>query len=242
MKMTTNAPSQYLQYLVVGNGKVAKHFTHYFELLGIHFSQWDRRLPLSDLYSKLETCTHVLVLISDKALIPFIETHFHSSSKPITHFSGSLDIPGAFSAHPLQTFTEDLYSLEDYQRIPFVLTEGVEFKNILPGLPNPSFHIPAGAKSHYHALCVMGGNFTTLLWQHVFAEFAKLGLPSEIAWPYMDKVIQNLKFNNQQALTGPIQRRDALTIKKNIEALNQDSYQDIYRAFVKAHYPEGLSQ
>ena len=37
------------------------------------------------------------------------------------------------------------------------------------------------------------------------------------------------------ALTGPLARGDTGTIDLNLEALEGDSYQDVYRAFLRAH-------
>ena len=47
-------------------------------------------------------------------------------------------------AHPLMTFGLDLYDLTTYRSIPFILDSGgTPFHELLPGLPNPSFTIPA---------------------------------------------------------------------------------------------------
>jgi predicted short-subunit dehydrogenase-like oxidoreductase (DUF2520 family) len=148
-----------------------------------------------------------------------------------------LSTPLAESAHPLMSFAkEQTYSLETYAKIPFVLESGRKtFEEILPGLHNPHFTIEGAQKTLYHALCVMSGNFTTLLWQKAFLDFeSKLGLQREILLPYLDQITANLKSDLQSALTGPIARGDNSTIRKHLETLGPDPYAGVYRAIVKA--------
>ena len=78
------------------------------------------------------------------------------------------------------TFGLDLYDLATYRSIPFVLDSGrTPFHDLLPGLPNRSFTIPADDRPYYHALCVMAGNFSTLLWLKLFDELeGRFGIPA----------------------------------------------------------------
>jgi predicted short-subunit dehydrogenase-like oxidoreductase (DUF2520 family) len=88
-------------------------------------------------------------------------------------------------------------------------------------------------KSLYHSLCVLSGNFTTMLWQKVFQDFQdKLKLEPELLLPYMEQTFENLNLNWVDALTGPLARKDDATIEKNIHALEGDLYQNVYRSFV----------
>lgn len=156
------------------------------------------------------------------------------------HFSGALVTPLAFGAHPLMTFGPDLYSLEKYKSIPFVVEEGTaEFSQLLPGLPNRHVLLKPEQKALYHALCVMGGNFTCLLWQKVFDRFAQdFGFAPDVAFPYMQQQMENLMLDYKSALTGPLARGDQATIEKNLAALAGDPFEDVYRAFVSAYERE----
>jgi predicted short-subunit dehydrogenase-like oxidoreductase (DUF2520 family) len=109
---------------------------------------------------------------------------------------------------------------------------------ILPGLSNPSFALDPAQKTIYHALCVMSGNFTTMLWEKAFAEFdAKLGLPREALLPYLGQICGNLAegVNGKSVLTGPLVRNDLGTIAKHVQALEGDPFQDVYESFVAAY-------
>lgn len=225
-------------YLMIGNGRLARHFQHYFSLLDLTFNTWHRGQPFEDLHPKTKIASHILVLISDQAIETFIKTHLPASAT-IIHCSGSLVTESAYGAHPLMTFGTRLYDLNTYQSIPFIIDDNApDFGELLPGLPNPHQRLDRALKAKYHALCVLSGNFTCMLWQKLFQDFAKeLNLTPELAHPYLQQQMQNLMIDPQTALTGPLVRGDQATIAKNIKALNQDPIQDIYKSFVK-YYQE----
>jgi predicted short-subunit dehydrogenase-like oxidoreductase (DUF2520 family) len=112
-----------------------------------------------------------------------------------------------------------------------------KFPEVFPQLENPHFEIETSKKPLYHSLCVMSGNFTTLLWNKVFESFKeKLDLPPEVLIPYMQKITENLKDhltkNLSTPLSGPLQRKDIKTIQSNLDALKEDDYLEVYKSFV----------
>jgi len=225
-------------YLIIGSGRVAKHFQCYLDLLHLPFQSWSRQdNTVQELLSFAEQCSPILLLISDQAIAEFLERHPFLKSKTLLHFSGSLTVAGVHSAHPLMTFAPGSYDLETYQKIPFILSEeSPAFSLLLPGLPNASYRISEQLRPYYHALCVLSGNFTALLWQKFFKEIEeRFQLPRELAHPYLKQVLQNLLRGSQQALTGPLARNDQKTISANLQALENDSFQQIYQAFVDAY-------
>jgi predicted short-subunit dehydrogenase-like oxidoreductase (DUF2520 family) len=143
----------------------------------------------------------------------------------------------AEGAHPLMTFDDSVYELDAYRAIPFILDAGgTPFEELLPGLPNPSFVISAAERPFYHALCVMAGSFSTILWLKLFEEFQqRLGIPPSAARAYLAQVTANLMRDPDRALTGPLSRRDAQTIAANLQALEGDPFHAIYSAFVRAY-------
>jgi predicted short-subunit dehydrogenase-like oxidoreductase (DUF2520 family) len=147
--------------------------------------------------------------------------------------------PLAATAHPLMTFSNELYDHETYRRIPFVCGRGgVGFAALFPELPNPSFVIDPRDMPRYHALCTMAGNFTTLLWAKAFEDFeGRLRLPRETLYPYLERVAANLAASSAP-LTGPLARGDLATVGRHLEALDGDPYGEVYRAFVAAHGTE----
>ena len=147
------------------------------------------------------------------------------SGKIVVHFSGALVIPGLLDAHPLMTFAEDLYDLQTYRSMAFVTSS--DETEILPGFKNHFYKISKEQKPLYHALCVASGNFTTLLWQKMKSGLGEMGIPFEAAHPYLQQITKNLISNPDAALTGPIARKDFVTLKKNEQALAGDDFQKI---------------
>ena len=177
------------------------------------------------------------MLISDHAIEPFIEKHPFIQDKTLIHCSGCLQTPLAFSAHPLSTFGYHLYTLETYKKIAFITeTKQPPLTQLLPGLPNASYPVDPHAKPFYHALCVLSGNFTTLLWQKMFNELeATFSIPKQAAYPYLQQITKNLIDNPDSALTGPLARGDHKTIAQNLKALEDDPFQAVYLAFKQAY-------
>lgn len=224
------------RYLIVGDGQVARHFRHYFSMLGLSTFTWSRRarLPLADV---VPDATHVLLLISDRAIASFYQSHAGIlQNKICLHFSGSLRLDSIVSAHPLMTFAGDFFPEATYRSVPFILNQNeVVFQELLPGLPNPHFYIPSAAASYYHALCVMANNFTTLLWSKAMKEFQRRwGLPQEVLFPILRQTCAAIESSRGEALSGPIARQDWATIEANMAALSEDPYLSIYDAFVNS--------
>lgn len=224
-------------YLLIGNGRLARHFQRYLSYLNLANSMWDRTQTLDELKKKTSSATHILVLISDAAIEPFITKHFTTVSGNIIHCSGSLNTSLAFGAHPLFTFNDRLYDLATYQQIPFVIDDDApSFDQLFPGLTNQAVRLPKKLKSKYHALCVMSSNFTCLLWQKLFSSFEhELKIPAVLAQPLLLQQTKNLHDSPREALTGPLARGDAITIANNLAALNQDPFQLVYKSFIDCY-------
>ncbi|MGM0600497.1 MAG: DUF2520 domain-containing protein [Candidatus Rifleibacteriota bacterium] len=217
-------------YAIVGNGKVAGHIRRYFSFLGVPYRNWP--------HESTDECEIVLVLISDSAIENFIVNNRNkfSGKRSFVHFSGSLYSKHAIGLHPLMTFNDkpESYSLETYKNIVFVGEKGnPAFSDIFPDLPNRYVEIEAEKKPLYHALCVISGNFTSILWQEVIKAFKDLQLPPNILNPYMNQIFENLAKSPSNSLTGPLDRKDEKTIKSNLAALEGMPLENIYQAFLK---------
>ncbi len=222
-------------YLVIGRGRLSRHFQNYLRLESIDFEQWDRSslVSLGDVLGRVRT---VLLLISDDAIEAFLDRHVGQQPNVWVHCSGSLTTPLADGAHPLMSFGDDLYDLATYREIPFVCEIGRRpFPDLLPELVNPHTMIDPVSKPLYHALCSLGGNFTTLLWQKVFSESeTTLGIDRSFFYPYLEQVARNL-MSCSAPLTGPLLRGDDQTIDRHLRALAGDPFEAVYRAFVAAY-------
>lgn len=229
-------------YLIVGSGRMAQHMQRYLDLLHLRYQVWTRKTnTFNELLTASQHCAPILLLIKDAAIAEFIEQHPFLQGLRLVHFSGQVSIPGIFSAHPLMTFGPSGYELALYQQIPFILAAGSpELPMLLPGLANPYYFIPDQQRTYYHALCVLSGNFTTLLWQKMFNEMEqRFDIPPEKIHPYLQQIIANVIACPQQALTGPLVRNDQQTIAAHLAALQGDDYQVVYQAFVKAYSNRG---
>jgi len=219
-------------YTIVGDGKVARHFTCYFQQLGIKFNCWTRKNPSQTLQQKVADADIILLLISDDAIDSFIKNNSCLDNNTLIHFSGSLSLNNAIGCHPLMTFAQNLYDLETYQNIPFVCDDGVDFAALFPQLTNQSFNIAKTDKAYYHALCVMAGNFTQTLMRETSNQLNhELKLPDSILFPYLLQNTKNFINNPDNSATGPIQRNDFTTVMKNLHALQDNPLEGIYQSF-----------
>lgn len=220
------------QYLIIGRGRVARHFLHYLSLLKIPCAQWDRTKKDSRLLELAAGATHALLLVSDGAIEAVAR---RTPAKMRVHFSGSLTTPLAQGAHPLMTFGETLYTLEEYKKIPFVVDKDApDFAKLLPGLPNPHVRLSPELKAKYHALCVLAGNAGCMLWQKLFSSLEKeFGIPASTAHPYLQKQTENLIADYKTALTGPFARGDQETIARNLKALEGDPFHAVYKSIAE---------
>ncbi|MGB5488694.1 MAG: DUF2520 domain-containing protein [Lysobacterales bacterium] len=239
-----------INYAIVGGGRLAHHFSEYFRLLEIPHSCWTRdrwspfnTLNLPDAEQRLKKTVgdadRVLLLVPDNAIIAVLKEYPFLHEKQLIHCSGSVTIPGVAGAHPLMTFADRLYELDTYQKVPFIVETGPGFAQLFPALPNPHFEMNAEDKSRYHAMCVMAGNFSQLLWKAVSDRFEQqFDLPSETLHPYLKQVAENFIQSPASALTGPLTRNDQQTIDRNLSSLDGDPLQDVYAAFVDFYQHE----
>lgn len=224
------------KYVIVGDGNVASHICYYFECLKLDFEQWSRKEDISRLNNLLDNATHVLVSIKDDQIERFIEKNLSNrlDSLVIIHFSGALSIENAIGAHPLQSFPDKgLYTPEEYKSIPFIIdNKDIEFSKLLPGLPNPNFSIDKEAKPYYHAMCVLANNVTALIWKKFCTEMeSRFNINKIHLIPYLDKTFKNIK-QDHHAISGPISRRDNVTLQKDLEALKDDDFYNFFKTIV----------
>lgn len=220
---------------IIGKGRLARHLCHYLHLLGHPFTAWDRS-QISPAEVTLTHCQRVFLAISDDQILPFITQNPWLEKKICLHGSGSLYTPLAHGIHPLMSFTPALYDLETYRSLPFVLeSTSPPLSQLLPELPNPSFSVFPEDKPLYHALCVLCGNGTSLLWNKAMTlGEEKFGIHRQSWLPYLKRICENLE-HPSSSLTGPLARGDQQTLKRNHAALEGDHYQHVFSALCQAH-------
>ena len=227
--------------LLLGRGRLALHFKYM--LKDTSLLAWDRSQSPHQLQEKALLASHILLAVSDSAIESLAEqlrTYLISKDeKPVLiHFSGAHNFQGLEDAHPLMSFGPTLYAPEIYEQFTFVTSGEKRFEDLFPTLKNPHVKIRPEQKSRYHALCVLGGNFTVLLMQEMLKGFRELHIETSNSAPYMQKIFENLLQNPQAALTGPLVRRDISTLQQNLSALKGHPYAPVYRSMVEAYSPE----
>lgn len=219
-------------YLVIGNGRLAKHLIHYLNLLKLPCFNWHYRnhhyskLTLSEYIQAIlnETGTsqqslRIILAIKDSAINQFIKDNLYNVNN-LYHCSGALETEHAIRIHPLMTFSNDYYNLDFYQSIPLITCSDKDVEQLLPDLPNKIYKINREHVGLYHALCVIAGNFSQILWQTTNNELEKkLELPKDILENYLRQATENFIRSPDTCLTGPLARNDNETINKNLSAL-----------------------
>jgi 2-dehydropantoate 2-reductase len=219
--------------LLVGRGRIARHFQFYLKETAHEVLLWDRSQSEASLLEKIKSASVVALAISDSAIENFY--HQFKSFNPRAqwlHFSGALEVSGVISCHPLMSFGFELYSLEFYEKILLVSTNTKQLHESLD-LTNPMLQLSTEEKPRYHALCVLAGNFSQLLWQKFLQEAAALRLPSSALELYAKQSLTNIFEDPASALTGPLVRGDLKTQAQNLLALKDDPFQEVYLAFQK---------
>ncbi len=223
-----------MNYLLIGDGRLSRHFQFYFSQLGLRYKVWSRHsnIPLQEL---VRWCDVLLLAIGDDQIADFIENNkLTSTGKALVHFSGAQFIEGTVGLHPLMTFGPELYEGAFYAKVPFV-TDADEstIRRLFPKMRNPVYKIKASQKALYHAYCVAAGNFPQILWSEVRRGLQQdIGLPPETMTPFLQTTMNNFLKYGDSALTGPLVRGDNKTQVRNLDALHGSPLQDLYFAFI----------
>jgi len=234
-------------YGFVGDGRLSRHWRHYFSSLGIHWKLWSRRLLRSGgppAAQALEECDVILLAVSDDAVGGVLAElrNTNLADRRFVHFCGGRSFDGAWGAHPLMSFGPTLYEPAFYRGIP-VFAEADErhpdavtrFRTLFPSLPNPCFELRLEDKAYYHALCALAGGMTAVLWREFFSAMStRFGAPREALATYPRRILENVLASGNGALTGPVARGDTGTIEAHLDALEGSPLGTVYRAFIAA--------
>lgn len=217
--------------LIVGSGRLAKHWSHYLTLLQIPFINWSRQ---SQTILQDDGYTHIFLAVSDSAISEIVSLYPWMQSRHTAHFSGANYYDGLYGMHPLMTFADRLYDLSTYTQIPLAIDFDKEKYTSFAFLPNPIWILSPTDKAKYHALCVMGGNFPQILWQLLESHITAMGIPSNAWKTYIQTATQNYLLDSN-SLTGPMVRQDTATIQKNLNSLANTNLEPLYESFVRAY-------
>ena len=234
-------------YGFVGDGRLSRHWRHYFSSLGIHWKLWSRRLARAEGLGAAEAladCDVILLAVADDAVEPMLGQLRAEGlgTRTFVHFCGGRSFDGAWGAHPLMSFGATLYEPGFYREIPIfaeadaaLADAPARFTALFPALPNPCFALRAEDKAYYHALCALAGGMTAVLWREFFAAMAaQFGASREDLACYPRRIIENVLASADGALTGPVARGDTGTIRAHLKALDGSPLGFVYEAFIAA--------
>lgn len=228
-----------IQYLLIGDGRLAGHLKYYLAEQGLPFLSWSRGAQsrggptLPELLKHLTPNDKILLAIRDDALSDFYRENLKSFGGDIVHFSGSFTHPVLVGLHPLASFHREMFSPDFYPTILFVSEVGRPgFKDIFPALPNPTVAIPPEQKPLYHALCSLAANLSQFVWAECYENLhALFGISEGELRPFLVATFNNL-MRNPKALTGPLTRGDFETVHQHDDALEDHLLHGLYRSFV----------
>lgn len=223
--------------LLVGLGRLSRHLIYWNSLQKspVRILNWNRQSHTIEELNLLSKKADLVWLgISDSALVSFFEQHLSQLQKPIVHFSGALHDKRMISAHPFMSFPIELMAEDVYPKIHFALTGSDSLQKALPGFQNSFSLLDEKQKALYHALCVVTGNFPQFLWTESLDGFEKLQIPPAAVETYIKQITENFIRLKENALTGPLVRKDQVTLEKNLNALENSKLKKIYEAFTGA--------
>ncbi len=160
--------------------------------------------------------------------------------KKVIHMSGAggLDLlegarrEGAHvaSIHPLQSFPDIETAVKNIPGSTFGVTADAEIEGwcveLVKNLGGVPFTVSDADKPLYHAAASMACNYLVTLMHMALETYRSMGLPRDEAMkavrPLVTATLSNIETNGPiQALTGPIARGDAGTIRKHLSALKE---------------------
>jgi len=243
--------------LLLGSGKLSRHLHFYFsqqlkipvvmlswrdcvkQSENFSFDQNGRSLTYADgVQHKFNTQKFSLCFLlgKDGELFDQFQWLTNKGARlPLVHCSGRVVISGVSAWHPLGSFSEYLFPLEDYSRIPFIGDElACPLSQLMPKLRNQSFIVPRADRELYHSLCVFSSNLSAILWAHVLKRAEdEMKLPKELFEFLLRSSGSNVLKAGHGGVTGPIARGDRVSIDRNLAALNSSSERDVYRAVAR---------
>ncbi len=156
----------------------------------------------------------------------------HTSGAHSSDILASASLNGAYplSFHPLQTFANPDAGI---QNLPgsFITVEGHEealpiARQLVEDLGCKSLEIPTASKPLYHAAACIACNYLTTLLEEALRVMEAAGVRREdglpALYPLIEGTLNNIKrVGPTRALTGPIARGDASTVKIHLSALER---------------------
>lgn len=233
-------------YLIFGPGRVGTSMASYLQHLGhsvVLIGRTEADTGQNRCAKLIQEADIIGVALPDDDLSAWYD-HWAEivAGKTVIHFSGALTIDGMNSFHPLYSFPKTTLPVVKMEKIAFACpVDGPNFNVVFPNAPNPHFEISDHDRARYHALAVLTGNLASYIWNEAAQELSNLTNepPEKIFESYLRGVIDRFVESPTSSLTGPIARKDVLTVEKNLDGLSGNpNLKKLYDAFLTTAWPE----
>lgn len=215
----------------------------------------------------IEDSDVLFLTVPDRQITPVYEglRQYGLAGKQLCHCSGAMSAGEAFpglegtgaagySIHPLFPVSSKDESYRDLEGAFFCL-EGddahlMQWKTLLESLHLRVQIIPADAKVRYHAACAIASNLYCALVQTSLELLEECGFTKPLALEALAPLMRSnlnriLQVGPTDALTGPVERNDAGTVKKHVACIPPGTEQALYCAasaklvdMAKVRHPE----
>src|SRR2546425_7411030 len=210
----------------------------------------------------------VILAVRDDAIRPLAEALARAgairSDQVVLHLSGAQGqealgpLVGSHAAlgslHPLQTISRPEHAAERLKGA-WAAVEGMPravqaAEALAHDLGMRPFHLPSKAKPMYHASAVFASNYFAVVEAVAQRLLRHAGVSDAEAWeglrPLVRGALENLSSQEPMAaLTGPVARGDAATIRRHLEALTHDDavlYRALGRAALELAQKRGMDE
>jgi predicted short-subunit dehydrogenase-like oxidoreductase (DUF2520 family) len=223
--------------------------------IGTHTDNTMARFKIFDSLAELIDSSDVIFLtVTDRAIAEVWSglMQYNIKDKVICHCSGSLsselfvnaDKHGAYvaSIHPILAFEGTSTQIEDISKAYFTI-EGNEravkaLADMIEVCKNPYYIIDSKNKAKYHCAACFASNFVVALCDKAVQLMCECGFEQDTALealtPLITANVKNVcKKGTAQALTGPIERGDSVTVRSHLDVL-EDRDRALYKALGSA--------
>ena len=192
-------------------------------------------VPIRPLHEVASDCDLLLLAVPDDRLpevVADIADDVHAG-QIVMHVSGRYGIEVLeplvgvlpIAAHPVMTFTGTSLDLDRLEDCPFGVTAPAPVRPIAEALVvemgGDPIWVDEGARSSYHAALAHGANHLVTLVAQTLDLLASAGVedPARLVRPLLTAALDNTLREGDAALTGPVARGDAATVRAHLAEL-----------------------
>ena len=200
-------------------------------------------------FELIDSCDIVMLTVSDREIIPVwneIKDYEGLTKKIVCHTSGAMsseifkDTPYqvyGYSVHPIYAVSDRFNVYRDFSNA-FITIEGSPEKldsllRLFTDAGLKTGRISSNKKVQYHASCVMASNLVCGLYGAAVRLMSECGMTEEDAEValkglFRDNALGIVEKGAVKQLTGPLERGDADTVRKHLDAFGDEEVKEMY--------------